>query len=145
MTGTAWHVEKMTRSYGDDRRHRSRCVYYQKEESYCTRRCLSCFGSAHCQLYKEEQADKQVIDEEIPFGIESKKQNPVDNGINPFPINSKIKHTVFGTGTVIGGHRENVMVLFDNGLIKQLNINVCLSQKLMTVLFFPSQYKNPSN
>lgn len=31
MTGSPWHVEKMVREEGDAKRHKSRCIYYQKK------------------------------------------------------------------------------------------------------------------
>ena len=54
MTGTPWHVENMTRAEGDPRRHRSRCVYYIKDGTYCSKLGFRCFGSAHCEYYKEK-------------------------------------------------------------------------------------------
>lgn len=54
LTGVPWHVEKMIREEGDDRRHRSRCVYYQgKVDNFCSYYCEKCRGSAHCDHYKE--------------------------------------------------------------------------------------------
>lgn len=53
MTGTPWHVEKYTRKDGDDRRHRSRCIYYRKHDAYCSQVVGKCRGSAHCSYYKE--------------------------------------------------------------------------------------------
>ncbi len=54
MAGTPWHIEKMHRKEGDRRRHRSRCIYYDKEEPTCKRRMLKCMGAAHCDFYKEK-------------------------------------------------------------------------------------------
>ena len=56
MTGTPWHVENMTRAEGDPRRHRSRCVYYIKDGTYCSKLGFRCFGSAHCEYYKGNPA-----------------------------------------------------------------------------------------
>lgn len=55
MAGTPWHVEKMTRSEGDDRRHRSRCEFYSKKTKCCSKTCGSCYGASHCPHYKENE------------------------------------------------------------------------------------------
>lgn len=53
LTGTPWHVERMTRQEGDPRRHKSRCVYYASKSKTCDYRNGTCIGSAHCMNYKE--------------------------------------------------------------------------------------------
>ncbi len=59
MVGSPWHVEKMTRSEGDDRRHRSRCIHYSgKQEGHCDYFCVKCRGAAHCEKYDEYQIPK---------------------------------------------------------------------------------------
>ena len=57
MSGTPWHIEKMHREEGDERRHRSRCIYYDYVDPTCKKRMLKCMGSAHCPHYKEEKAE----------------------------------------------------------------------------------------
>ena len=57
MSGTPWHIEKMHREKGDERRHRSRCIYYDYVEPTCKKRMLKCMGSAHCPHYKEEKTE----------------------------------------------------------------------------------------
>ena len=51
LTGSPWHTEKMTRKEGDPRRHRSKCVHYEKVDGYCHKRFMKCVGSAHCDHY----------------------------------------------------------------------------------------------
>lgn len=53
MVGTPWHVERMHRQEGDDRRHKSRCEYYCLGNNNCEKRHGKCIGSAHCEEYKE--------------------------------------------------------------------------------------------
>lgn len=60
MSGTPWHIEKMHRKDGDDRRHRSRCIYYEALGQSCKKRMLKCMGSAHCPHYKEEKFEIAV-------------------------------------------------------------------------------------
>lgn len=53
MTGSPWHVEKFVKAENDTRRHRSRCVFYDKEEKYCYKQVGVCIGASHCKDYKE--------------------------------------------------------------------------------------------
>lgn len=63
LTGTAWHVERMTRQEGDPRRHKSRCIYYASKSKSCDYRNGACIGSAHCMNYKEK-INKSIQSEE---------------------------------------------------------------------------------
>ena len=67
MTGTPWHIERVHRSEGDDRRHKKRCKFYKYESNYCSYRCIKCIGSAHCGEYQA------ISDEE--FKKRQKEQN----------------------------------------------------------------------
>ena len=58
LEGTPWHIEKFHRKEDDDRRHKSRCKYYTKEE--CTKLGHRCYGSAHCLYYVESKAKVTV-------------------------------------------------------------------------------------
>ena len=60
MSGTPWHIEKIHRENGDERRHQSRCIYYQRDDKSCTKRMFKCTGSAHCTYYKEEKLETVV-------------------------------------------------------------------------------------
>lgn len=35
LSGTPWHIEKMTRKEGEEKRHRARCNFYRKEDNHC--------------------------------------------------------------------------------------------------------------
>ena len=61
LSGTPWHVEKMTRKDGEDRRDKRRCEFYAYNENFCRRRNGKCIGSAHCSDYAaiSEEAFKQ--------------------------------------------------------------------------------------
>lgn len=58
MTGAPWHVEKMVRKEGDPRRHRSRCIYYNKSTGHCPKVVSKCVGAAHCNYYEECRVDE---------------------------------------------------------------------------------------
>ena len=55
MQGTPWHVEGMNLNEGEDRRHRSRCIYYNNHR--CTSLGRKCIGSSHCPIYEEGRPD----------------------------------------------------------------------------------------
>lgn len=56
LSGTPWHIEKMTRPEGESKRHKSRCIHYKgKESNECEIYCSRCYGSAHCSYYKERR------------------------------------------------------------------------------------------
>ena len=65
MVGSPWHVEKMVRQEGDPRRHRSRCIYYDKKNSHCPKVVGKCVGAAHCTYYEEECIDEISIPKHV--------------------------------------------------------------------------------
>ena len=62
-----------------------------------------------------------------------KRQGQINDTI-PFPLNSTVQHKLYGTGIVTGVKDPNVTVLFDSGLTKVFNIDMCLANKLMVVI-----------
>ena len=60
LAGVPWHIEVLKKD--DDQRHRSRCIYYNREDKYCRYHIEQCRGSSHCEYYKEydpgEKSDK---------------------------------------------------------------------------------------
>ena len=44
MTGCVWHTKKMVRQDGDEKRHKSRCKFYRKSDSYCSKVVGKCTG-----------------------------------------------------------------------------------------------------
>ncbi len=75
LVGTPWHTEKITRAEGDDRRHKSWCLYYIRSGKLCKRTGNRCKGSAHCEKYYERpdrnEADNPSVDRK---GIDIKKK-----------------------------------------------------------------------
>ena len=62
ISGTPWHVEKFTRADGDPRRHRSRCIFYDKANKLYAKTVGKCYGTAHCKYYKEPKEPKVQVD-----------------------------------------------------------------------------------
>lgn len=52
ITGTPWHVSTGDLAK-DERRHRARCIHYNKEEKFCYYRSSNCVGAGQCSGYKE--------------------------------------------------------------------------------------------
>lgn len=52
MSGTPWHIERMTRQEGDERRYKGRCRFYSYEDNFCKVQMFKCTGSAHCDYYE---------------------------------------------------------------------------------------------
>ena len=50
LQGSPWHLEQMHRKEGDDRRHKSRCQFYNPLTKQCKDR-WKCIGSRYCQEY----------------------------------------------------------------------------------------------
>lgn len=59
MQGTPWHIETLKKLEDDNRRHKSRCKYYNSEK--CSYYYYRCPGSAHCDVYKENDVKKEYI------------------------------------------------------------------------------------
>lgn len=51
LQGTPWHVEQVHRKEGDDRRHKSRCLFYNPITKQCKDR-WKCNGSRYCRDYE---------------------------------------------------------------------------------------------
>lgn len=57
INGTPWHVGTLKKN--DDRRHKSRCKYYNSNNScgYFEK----CIGSSHCQYYRERTPQDEIF------------------------------------------------------------------------------------
>ena len=143
LTGTPWHIEKYTRDEFDDRRHRSRCAYFQKSDAYCSRYSEKCRGSAHCPYYKEKDDGVANISEDgsdeedaAPvFKSKKKIQKFSDReSMNLFQVGSRVIHKTYGTGTVkkVGGGK--VTIAFDKGREVMLALDVCVKNELLKLV-----------
>ena len=50
LSGVPWHIETLRMSEDDSRRHKSRCIYYEKGKCSIN---INCYGSVRCKHYKE--------------------------------------------------------------------------------------------
>ena len=127
LTSTPWHLERYERATGDDRRHRSRCAYLQKQDLYCSKYIEKCRGSAHCPYYKEKEIESEVKSTEIP---RNKPKTTSYNTID-LPVGCRIHHMVYGWGNVQKNQDGKITVQFDHIGEKTLDVDVCIKKKLL--------------
>ncbi len=63
LAGTPWHLEKVQREDGDERRYKTYCEYYEMKGKRCRKYNEPCRGSAHCQYYvrtSEEEHQRRL-------------------------------------------------------------------------------------
>ena len=155
MSGVPWHVETIRKEEGDDRRHRSRCAYYNKETHQCSKLFgMQCVGSAHCDIYKEssKNPDKHVQRKNTKNDHGNAHRNKLErkdlqmdfNGdpnnrknekkINPSAIFYEgciITHKKYGIGKVKEIKGDHVLVGFDDGESHILNVKTCIDNNLI--------------
>ena len=140
MTGTPWHVERMVREEGDERRHRARCTFYRrKPDGHCEYYGERCRGSAHCERYAErspatEKPDAMPVSAKgIPATIESAEVTSEYNKLRTLGTLVWIKKTA-EVGEVIGFDHEKVRIRLDSGEEVSYNIRTCVSMKAIRIL-----------
>lgn len=127
LTGTPWHVEKLTRSDGDEKRHKVRCYYHRKQGDRCLKYYEKCRGSAHCDYYIEDSPTSENNT------TENKKTENNNLEAEPIlPVGCIIRHNKFGKGIVTSYTNDTIAVTFNNGIEKQFLLNVLLKNKLIT-------------
>lgn len=131
LTGIPWHVERYARKDGDDRRHRSRCIYYHKPDAYCSQIVGKCRGAAHCSYYTEflpEEYENTTTE----IMKTSKEQKMADyEGKRLFPIGCRVCHVKYGSGTVkkiLGG---KIIIDFGNDNEKTFGLDFCTRAHLL--------------
>ncbi len=143
MTGTPWHLETLKMSEDDDRRHKSRCIYYYKANKNCKRLNTKCPGSAHCDHYKEDPARiREVPDSNTRYRtpvvaithINTQKvpeKEIVYDGTFLYPAGCHVRHKTHGLGCVTKVDKEYVTVEFDEGFSKELSVAYCVKNSLL--------------
>lgn len=150
LTGTPWHVDRFTRDEDDPKRHRSRCIYYDKTHTVnfrCEKRG-KCIGSAHCEFYYEK---RHSLPEEKPKTkqfTKSKQQTKTSTGKAPnksaettfqqrlflsrYPKGCRVHHRQYGKGVVKGFvDKERVRIVFESGRDTEFNIELCLKKGIL--------------
>lgn len=125
MTGIPWHVEKFIREDGDDRRHRSRCIYFSKPDAHCSQYSGKCRGSAHCTYYREydpEAEPKPTVKKSEISKWEAKRM---------FPAGCRVSHKSFGSGIVQEVTEGRIKVKFNSGKETILGLDLCMKNGLL--------------
>lgn len=131
LTGTPWHVERYAREDGDERRHRSRCIYYQKPDAYCSQIVGKCRGAAYCSYYTEFLPE-EFENTRTEITETSKKQIMSDyEGKRLFPIGCKVHHAKYGSGTVKKISDGKIIIDFGNGNEKTFGLDFCTGANLL--------------
>ena len=136
MTGTVFHLEKLPNP--DGRRHRSRCIYFRKEDNHCCYRFSVCIGSAHCPNYKEKDlcSIKKGNDyEKICSNQSSVKNQSEEREINasPYVMGAYVQHRglgpihSYGCGYITIVSAQTIQVTFDSGMVKDFQLCNCAS------------------
>lgn len=145
MTGTPWHLETLRMNEDDERRHKSRCIYYYKPNKNCKRLNTKCPGSAHCDHYKEDPSRIRDIStsKEGPISrtpIVAKIQPAVQkvpvskmsyDGTILYPVGCRVNHKSHGLGIVSEVSKDYVTVKFAEGYSKELSVDYCVKNSLL--------------
>ena len=86
MQGTPAHIE--TLHIKDEKRHRSKCVYYVSDTNRCIYQSTKCVGSAHCDFYKTGKKPSSFI-----FTKKNGKAVTISKG-------NRVSHVKYGDGIV---------------------------------------------
>ena len=119
MTGSPWHVERMHRKEGDAKRHKNKCVYFDKERGFCSSKRIKCFGSAHCDKYSET------------FRMPRKTNIIPKTNLCPYKKGTMVEHKIFGIGEIINVKEDIMEIQFVDVGIKKLSYQKCLELKNM--------------
>lgn len=135
LTGTPWHVEKLTRGEGDERRHKSRCIYYRKPDSYCKYQYIKCSGSRYCKYYKAKEIEESPKYDDAPVNIKEVVEKITDaKGKELYPIGSKVLHQKFGEGIVTNIVDGHISIEFKGVGEKTLGLDLCVAKGYLRVL-----------
>ncbi len=150
LTGTPWHVEQMRIGEDDSRRHKSRCIYYNKNTGRCSKMVDRCIGSTYCDHYKEdpqklkERAEREQITEMLAVHkaeISAKKnekqsepQRPTINYCAKYPVGSRVIHNKLGKGIVKDHKDGKITVQFVDGKETRLDPKTCYENGNLLVI-----------
>lgn len=128
MQGTPWHEEVLGRKEGDPRRHRSRCIYFERDMAQCSHYRGKCWGSAHCMHYSEYDYNEEAL---IPK--ESNKETISDSDAEClFSEGNRVIHKKkFGPGIVKNIEDGHITVEFDSGKEIIFVQDICVKNRLL--------------
>ena len=158
LYGEPWHIEHYHREEGDEKRHRSKCCYYNKETKYCSYYLSKCYGASHCNYYKVKESldelNKKIKKENTKTKTKvmvkaKQEQKQKEIYLNKEEIGIRKKLTTVGTiiynkqigsdGQIISikeGFKDNqkqdiIEVLYDDDTLKEYNVNYLIKGNLI--------------
>lgn len=138
LAGTPWHVEKLTRNKGDERRHKSRCIYYRKKDSYCKYQYIKCIGSRYCQYYKAKVVKEDNKNTDVAISKKEVKDKLTDaEGMRLYPVGTKVYHQKFGEGFITAIKDGHIVIDFEDVGEKILGLNVCVAKEYLEIIQTP--------
>ena len=146
LQGTPWHIETLRKGEDDVRRHRARCVQYEKYDRHCKVFGDGCHGAANCPYYvereiieepksksKDKPKGKAVIQTPQPSKKTAKK--PSINYKKQYPAGSRVQHPKYGKGMILGvivvNDNYRVRIKFDDGRKTELSAKACFENNLL--------------
>ena len=135
LTGTPWHVEKLTRNEGDERRHKSRCIYYRKKDAYCKYQYIECAGSRYCKYYKAKEIEDNNKNSDAPIKKTEVPRKITDaEGKKIYPVGSKVHHKKFGYGYIKDISKGHIVIDFEDAGEKILGLDICVTRGYLDIV-----------
>ena len=136
ISGTPWHVTALGLKEGEEKRHRSRCVYYRGTDTYCQKRLGKCIGSSHCKYYHEESSEKPALEQtektnNSRISHDNTQISPLMQKIASFHVGDTVFHKKYGYGKILQIQDEIVTIDFKNEGTKKLNLKMVVEQKYL--------------
>lgn len=141
MQDIPWHLETLHRQDNDPRRHRSRCKYYNKKTSYCSRRSGKCMGSAHCMEYEEPKEEKSKNNTKDTnktkktFSSSKEMGGTISAKYDAYRrLGARVVHSKFGKGKVIKADNANVTIQFECGYEGKFGIQFSVDNGIIKLI-----------
>ena len=150
LTGTPWHIEQMRIGDDDSRRHKSRCIYYNRNTGRCSKMVDKCIGSTYCENYKEdplkqkereEQARVSSLLEQHKADISGRRSPEQSQPVQPpidycakYPIGSRVIHNRLGKGIVKSHDSGKITVEFSEEKVAVLDPKTCFEKGNLIVI-----------
>ena len=155
ISGTPWHVEILTMDEDDSRRHRARCIFYNRGTKKCAKHVEGCYGASHCDFYKEREPEPEENKNDQKSQIQKKEssilstnelrklfienlnqqnkkaeQERIRSKKDFFVPGRKVIHNKYGKGIISEVEGTHVSILFKD-TVKKLDLNFCLAKNML--------------
>ena len=114
ISGVPWHIETLKMSEDDERRHKSRCIYYDAGSCDIN---IKCYGSTTCKHYKEKPREE----------VQEKPKPIIDNNKSSVP-NTRLM------GTFAIQNIESGEIICHN-----VGVDISVNNELVTIIKYRNQ------